>query len=551
MIDATDSRGHTALSRALQRNDQSIIRELLEHGANPNIKPPFSSLYGLGYAIWRKDKDQLELLLDHGADPDILCCPYELPLWSVYDQSATKSISVLRWVAFFGNGSRDDFYTNAVELLLDHKANANLRTDSNLTVLAHLAFYNRHDMLKFLLEKTAKSDGPGTPDTGPVQRVNPNERSFAGRTALWYASKFQHQRSVEVLLENGANPNLYDEEEGRTPLSWAIEYNSEAMVSQLLLKYHADPEPTSKVTETPLVCATGRGALSITKLLLKRGANPNSRKSLCGRLALSLAADKGHYEVVESLLDHQADPNLSDSKDRLTPLCWAAMRGFVDIAKLLLERGATTHHKSSSNRTPLIYAAENGHVGVVKLLLEKGSKTRERDSIQSRTAFLWAASKGFTEVTNSLFESADDLELECRDRYSMTALWLAVKHGHKSMVQSLIDKGADVDSEHPHDLTPLWWAVAEAKLGMVHLLLEKKASCEVRDDLGRTLLIMAVKQRKEAIVRCLLDHGCVDMQAEDSRGETCLSYAVLQLDQGLEKILLERGAKINDSYLYS
>ncbi|KAJ0125963.1 hypothetical protein HZ326_30933, partial [Fusarium oxysporum f. sp. albedinis] len=543
-INATDSHGHTALSRALQRNDHSIIKDLLVHGANPNIKPLFSRLHSIGLAIWRKDKNQLERLLDHGADPDILCCPYDLPQWSAYDENATNRIAVLRWAAFLGNGKRDDFYTNAVELLLNHNANANLRTDCNVTVLAHLAFYNRHEMLAFMLE--TKANGACISETRPAKRVDPNARSFAGRTALWYASKFQHQRSVEVLLDHGAKPDLYDEEEGRTPLSWAIEYDCEAMAELLLLKYPADSEPKSKVTETPLVCAADKGALSITKLLLERGANPNSQKSLCGRLALSLAAEKGHFEVVECLLDNQADPKLFDSKYRLSPLSWAAMRGFVNIARLLLDRNATPHHKSSSNRTPLIYAAENGHVGVVRLLLERGSKTRERDNIRSRTAFLWAAAQGFTEVANSLFEGGHDLE--CRDRYGMTALWLAVKHGHKGMVQSLIDKGADVNSKHLHDLTPLWWAVAEAEEEMVRLLLKNRASCEVMDDRERTLLILAVQGRKEAIVRCLLDHGCINMQVKDSRGETCLTHAILQEDETLIKILLERGAQINNNW---
>ena len=68
------------------------------------------------------------------------------------------------------------------------------------------------------------------------------------------------------------------------------------------------------------------------KLLLKRGANVESKDTESGRTPLSLAAEYGHKAVV----------------------------------KLLVEKGADVESKSRYGRTPLWWAAGNGHEAVVK-----------------------------------------------------------------------------------------------------------------------------------------------------------------------------------------
>lgn len=45
---------------------------------------------------------------------------------------------------------------------------------------------------------------------------------------------------VDILLKNGADPNLRDEKSGRTALFHAVEVNSNFVIN-LLLKYRADP----------------------------------------------------------------------------------------------------------------------------------------------------------------------------------------------------------------------------------------------------------------------------------------------------------------------
>jgi ankyrin repeat protein len=77
----------------------------------------------------------------------------------------------------------------------------------------------------------------------------------------------------------------------------------------------SDPSLVNRNSEdrfgTPLVHAAGRGHLEIVRLLLERGADPNSPEegnAPHGR-ALYSAVYFGHFEVAELLLEHGANPN--------------------------------------------------------------------------------------------------------------------------------------------------------------------------------------------------------------------------------------------------
>jgi ankyrin repeat protein len=63
------------------------------------------------------------------------------------------------------------------------------------------------------------------------------------------------------------------------------------------------------------------------KLLLEKGAGPESRGPRSSPALLSRAAENGHEAVVKLLLEKGTDPKSKDPGSGRTPLSWAASNG--------------------------------------------------------------------------------------------------------------------------------------------------------------------------------------------------------------------------------
>jgi len=110
---------------------------------------------------------------------------------------------------------------------------------------------------------------------------------------------------------------------GRTPLSWAAENGTEAVVKLLLESGQVDVDmrlSKKGCSSTPLSLAASNGQKGVVKLLLQAGQVEINCKDLCDQTPLSLAAMNGHTAVVKLLLaTGEVDVDPKDFQDR-TPL---------------------------------------------------------------------------------------------------------------------------------------------------------------------------------------------------------------------------------------
>ena len=120
--------------------------------------------------------------------------------------------------------------------------------------LLMLAGFNGHtDLCEYLIKSGAHIEA----------------RETNGRTALMFASTGPFPKTVELLLQNDANPNSID--------------NLEHF--------------------TPLMHAAAEGHIEVVKILLSHGADP-SLKDVDGDTAESFAIQKGHRKVVKLLKEN-------------------------------------------------------------------------------------------------------------------------------------------------------------------------------------------------------------------------------------------------------
>ncbi|GHT61726.1 hypothetical protein AGMMS50239_13270 [Bacteroidia bacterium] len=137
--------------------------------------------------------------------------------------------------------------------------------------------------------------------------VNENNRCAYPSTPLSYAVSKGDIRSVQLLVEHGADPNLRPKN-AVIPIEIAI-YKGNTVILDYLLEHGADVSLRDSLdSRFPLEFATGYSSpvsRDIVEVLLKHGADPNSNNCR----PVTNAINYNNYEVVLCLLEHGVDVN--------------------------------------------------------------------------------------------------------------------------------------------------------------------------------------------------------------------------------------------------
>jgi hypothetical protein len=139
-----------------------------------------------------------------------------------------------------------------------------------------------------------------------------------------------------------------------------------------------------------------------------------------------------------------------------SPLVRAVKRNDSKAVADLLARGADPKTKDSVGTPVLILAAKRGSGAIVEALLKKGADPNVRDEAGS-TALLEAVDKERAEVVRILLAGGADVNASETRSYvkGTTPLMVAVLRGSDPLVQTLVDKGADLEAVGDLGLTAL------------------------------------------------------------------------------------------------
>lgn len=171
-----------------------------------------------------------------------------------------------------------------------------------------------------------------------------NGRGEYDRTPLHMAVFNRWIDIAALLIKNGADVNAQsnDEEQGVTPLHYAVEQGNLEMVRLLTSFEQLNVNIKNSKGFTPLHYSLIDGNDDIAYLLFDRGADVNAQTSKEGGLLTPLhcAVEKGNLEMVKMLTSYvQLDVNIKNSKG-FTPLYEAVVKGEVEIVKRILNHSS-------------------------------------------------------------------------------------------------------------------------------------------------------------------------------------------------------------------
>ena len=425
--------------------------------------------------------------------------------------------------------------------------------------------------------------------------VDINMQDRIGRTAIYFAAKYDNLDIVDLLLKAGTNLELVDFA-GRSPLRVAAERNYKQVVTKLLI-YGASLHTTDEYGSNAIWYAAYRGATEALELMLRAeyGGDLHAVDEL-GQNFVHSGATNGHVKAVRLLIDKGIDPNAQDLKGR-TPLHIACREGKKTIVSFLLEEGVDPGLKDEKDRTPKIVAWQYGRSEIVQILqnAETEASTSQLEQVPADTLLpIWAmARRGRCDLLleaikthpQDLFDkepvflntviqcaiecdikekrrevletilcapNAESMPINEANRVGRTALHTAALSGNAEATQLLIDQYEeyiDLDFKDRWDWPALELAQSNLHLNVMLELIKAGATIDDRRIDTQTLFFHAVREDDVEATQVLLQAG-VDRSAQNENG---IRAAQIARSDRMRKVLdraatmvLGSGGKIQD-----
>ncbi len=106
----------------------------------------------------------------------------------------------------------------------------------------------------------------------------------------------------------------------------------------------------------------------------------------------------------------------------------------------------------------------------------------------------------------------------------------AVRNGDASMIEKLVDEGAEINARDRYSQTALMLASQHGHIDIVRLLVDRGADLNVRAKYNLTSLMLAIINNHDEIVRILVDAGAdlslTGTGAPGFRGKTAYDLAM-------------------------
>jgi ankyrin repeat protein len=488
-------------------------------------------------AIVKEDLARLEAAINRGDDVN-----------AVYDQAERHKDTMLGWAIARGT-------PEMVRLLLQSPG-----IDVNKQGIEP---FSEEVWIRSPLAKAASNGQAEVVDMLLKRGARIDDRCNFRLTALLWATRSDHLKTVEVLLNNPTKPDVNAEGITQTPPLWyAVIHENLEMLTLLHHKGakldRPDKDGISILTKTLL-----HKKYNVLDYLVANGANIN-RADNTGVTPLINAAESSRMEHSEQvvvswvkkflrfkpILDLQfAGPG----KVGYTALHSAAFMNSPEIVQILLDAGMNINQLSIGSKGNTLHYAVNGkHADMVEFLLKRGAKTEIFDVGNFSPLQLTVSRRDLKTMRALLEGGALPDNVSPVGGQNPPLIWAATSISpldhdeNMEIMQLLLDSKADINLRNSQGNTALIGTSATSPLPQAYekarFLIDRGAKLDAVNKRGETALMLAAGTGNEKLVKLLVDKGA-NTQLKNAAGETVMSYANRRGNNSVSSLLESSGVK--------
>lgn len=275
---------------------------------------------------------------------------------------------------------------------------------------------------------------------------------------------------AKALLDNNANPDyVHPGDPKQNPVLILALMNKKYKIAEVLIEEGATPDVLNKDKQSPLFWATDTPG--IVTGLIDAGADPNFR--IYGRdvTVFMFCVLREKWTAIQAMLDECCDDystldevvNAVDNEGQNAAFYVTSRQGVSKVE----EYGVYLDQRNKQGDTPL-------------------------------TATMHIDEDGATAMEFLRYE----VDVNVVNNNGNTPLILATDIGILPVAKKLIEKGADVNYQHPSDgMTPLIIAASDDRVDFVKMLLEEGADKTAKNNDGKTAYDLTTKEEIKALLR--------------------------------------------------
>lgn len=274
------------------------------------------------------------------------------------------------------------------------------------------------------------------------------------------------KKAEELLKGNPAFIRARIAQSDCPPLQLAVRTDDLALV-ELLLKYGADVNETTKIGHTALRAALPCKNEALIKLLIEKGANPMARENN-GFSVFDAALFGKHPVAIRAMLDSgKVLPNDRNPSSGKSAVIEAASTANKEVLEELIAKGGDVNLKSLTRDITALHWAvippgSPERFECIKILVGKKANILALDDLGYTPFHRCASFSGDTKIDIlEFFLNKEPKLLDMADKDGNSALLLAGRAGNIATIQYLLKKGANASHKNKRGQTFLDLAKTE------------------------------------------------------------------------------------------
>ncbi len=367
---------------------------------------------------------------------------------------------------------------------------------------------------------------------------------------------------VENLLSKGQDINAQNQL-GETLFYLACKAKNADLALMIAKHLHFDVSVVTSQGDNALIAALDYlNDLKILDALDARLVHL-SIKNFQGFDAFSTAIYHNKLDMVKWVHDHIKLNNPITSDSGIYPLHLAVTKGHLEIVTWLLDNGYNPNQTTSNNKkiTPLQLAlalpdTTENKTSIIEILTDHGATEsveiadENKQSDDGKTPFMLLCAQNMTEMAlEELGEEAFDVTIVDNTGKGPIhhAVFLSDADGAKTIIKGCVDKGADINARDCLGRTPLSEAIYSGKPDMATTLLDLSADPMIPDNNGAYPIHIAAGKGQISTLAALVTKGVeVDYPSSNHLKDTPLQiakkHAPAELKSNIVAWLLAHGA---------